>query len=111
MLVEYLTGEEGGVKEQVSAAQISRLIIAGNSFAGIPTSGRGESADIEQTGRVVSYIFDGIWASLILIFSDGLEMKDQYFHPTLSSTYQPTYMTLPALCLFIFFQVKQIHLG
>ena len=56
MLVEYLTGEEGGVKEQVSAAQISRLIIAGNSFAGIPTSGRGESADIEQTGRAVSYI-------------------------------------------------------
>ncbi|KAG6840702.1 hypothetical protein C0991_004946 [Blastosporella zonata] len=33
MLVEYLTGEEGGVTEQVSAAQISRLIIAGNSLA------------------------------------------------------------------------------
>jgi DNA polymerase delta subunit 2 len=33
MLVEYLTGEEGGVKEQISAAHISRLIIAGNSLA------------------------------------------------------------------------------
>ncbi|KAF9045920.1 hypothetical protein BDZ89DRAFT_1089502 [Hymenopellis radicata] len=33
MLTEYLSGEEGGVDDQLSAAQISRLIIAGNSFA------------------------------------------------------------------------------
>ncbi|KAF9448368.1 hypothetical protein P691DRAFT_618311, partial [Macrolepiota fuliginosa MF-IS2] len=33
MLTEYLTGEEGGEDDQLSAAKISRLIIAGNSLA------------------------------------------------------------------------------
>jgi DNA polymerase delta subunit 2 len=33
MLTEYLTGEEGGEDDQVGAAKISRLIIAGNSLA------------------------------------------------------------------------------
>ena len=33
MLVEYLTGEAGGIDDQVSASQISRLIIAGDSLA------------------------------------------------------------------------------
>jgi DNA polymerase delta subunit 2 len=35
MLVEYLTGEEGGQEQQISAAQITRLIIAGDSLAPI----------------------------------------------------------------------------
>ncbi|KDR73479.1 hypothetical protein GALMADRAFT_141966 [Galerina marginata CBS 339.88] len=35
MLVEYLTGEGNGVDDQVSAAQISRLIVAGDSLAPI----------------------------------------------------------------------------
>jgi DNA polymerase delta subunit 2 len=54
MLVEYLTGEEGGVKEQVSAAQISRLIIAGNSLTETLPTGRGELGDAEQRGKTVS---------------------------------------------------------
>ena len=33
MLVEYLSGEAGGIDDQVSASQISRLIIAGDSLA------------------------------------------------------------------------------
>lgn len=33
MLTEYLTGEEGGEDDQLSAAKISRLTIAGNSLA------------------------------------------------------------------------------
>lgn len=32
MLTEYLTGEEGGEEDQLGAARISRLIIAGNSL-------------------------------------------------------------------------------
>jgi hypothetical protein len=36
MLVEYLSGEGGAAEEQVSASQISRLIIAGNSLATLP---------------------------------------------------------------------------
>jgi hypothetical protein len=32
MLTEYLTGEEGGENDQLGAAKISRLIIAGNSL-------------------------------------------------------------------------------
>lgn len=59
MLVEYLTGEEGGVKEQTSAAQISRLIIAGNSLADMPSSGRGEPGDAEQTGNARRYANEG----------------------------------------------------
>lgn len=47
MLVEYLSGEEGGVEEQVNAAEISRLIIAGNSLATLEPMGKGESS-IEQ---------------------------------------------------------------
>ncbi|KAF9533433.1 DNA polymerase alpha/epsilon subunit B-domain-containing protein [Crepidotus variabilis] len=38
MLTEYLTGEGGVVEEQVSAARISRLIIAGDSLAPIEAS-------------------------------------------------------------------------
>jgi DNA polymerase delta subunit 2 len=33
MLVEYLAGEQGGPEDQVSASQITRLIIAGDSLA------------------------------------------------------------------------------
>lgn len=33
MLIEYLAGEEGGIEDRQVAAQISRIIIAGNSFA------------------------------------------------------------------------------
>lgn len=46
MLVEYLTGEEGGTSEQVSAAQISRLFIVGDSMAPMLVTGKGE-ADAE----------------------------------------------------------------
>lgn len=54
MLIEYLSGEEGGVEEQISAAQISRLIIAGNSLATLTPTGRGESSDLVQGKRPVS---------------------------------------------------------
>lgn len=43
MLVEYLTGEEGGIEEQVSAAHISRLIIAGNSLAPVIVNTKSEN--------------------------------------------------------------------
>jgi len=39
MLVEYLTGEVSDPEEQVSPSQISRLIIAGNSFSPMGASG------------------------------------------------------------------------
>ena len=44
MLIEYLTGEAGGPNDQVSASQISRLIIAGNSFAPM---GADDEPDVE----------------------------------------------------------------
>ncbi|KAJ7694131.1 DNA polymerase alpha/epsilon subunit B-domain-containing protein [Mycena rosella] len=51
MLVEYLTGEEGGPGQQISASQISRLIIAGDSLAPVVlTSTKGEGFD-EKEGR------------------------------------------------------------
>ncbi|KAJ7109147.1 DNA polymerase alpha/epsilon subunit B-domain-containing protein [Mycena epipterygia] len=50
MLVEYLTGEEGGPAEQISAGHISRLIIAGDSLAPIVMSTKSEGFD-EKEGR------------------------------------------------------------
>ncbi|KAJ7172733.1 DNA polymerase alpha/epsilon subunit B-domain-containing protein [Mycena filopes] len=50
MLVEYLTGEEGGPNAQVSAAQISRLIIAGDSLAPIVISTKSDSFE-EKDGK------------------------------------------------------------
>lgn len=47
-LVAFLTGEEGGTDDQVSASQISRLIVAGNSLAPMPSTFRG---DVEYQGK------------------------------------------------------------
>lgn len=55
MLVEYLTGEAGGIDDQTSASQISRLIIAGNSLAPIPVTGKGEG-EIEDKKAVSVYL-------------------------------------------------------
>jgi hypothetical protein len=49
MLVEYLTGEGGDLDDQVLASQISRLIIAGNSFAPM---GPDDEPDAEGKGPV-----------------------------------------------------------
>jgi DNA polymerase delta subunit 2 len=54
MLVEYLTGEEGGTGEQVSAAQISRLIIAGDSLAPVLMAAKGEGMDEKEARKGVS---------------------------------------------------------
>lgn len=54
MLVEYLTGEVGGVDEQVSASQISRLIIAGNSLAPVALTGKGEGNPDAEDKKAVS---------------------------------------------------------
>ncbi|KAF9466421.1 DNA polymerase alpha/epsilon subunit B-domain-containing protein [Collybia nuda] len=55
MLVEYLSGEEGGVQEQVDAAQISRLIIVGNSLAALEPIGRSESSIENRRPRRYGY--------------------------------------------------------
>ncbi|KAJ8078527.1 DNA polymerase delta small subunit Cdc1 [Marasmius tenuissimus] len=48
MLVEYLAGEECGIKHSVSATQISRLIVAGNSLTPLVVNNKGE-ATVEET--------------------------------------------------------------
>lgn len=57
MLVEYLTGEEGGPNDHVSAAQISRLFILGDSMAPMLVTGKGE-ADAE--GEIKKSVRSGI---------------------------------------------------
>ncbi|KAI0684263.1 DNA polymerase alpha/epsilon subunit B-domain-containing protein [Cytidiella melzeri] len=47
MLAEYLTGESGGLDEQLGASRISRLIIAGNSLATMSTS----TEDVDKKSR------------------------------------------------------------
>jgi DNA polymerase delta subunit 2 len=59
MLVEYLSGEAGGIDDQVSASQISRLIIAGDSLAP-PTPAVGQPMmNIEDRKAVCLYSSDG----------------------------------------------------
>ncbi|KAJ7734948.1 DNA polymerase alpha/epsilon subunit B-domain-containing protein [Mycena maculata] len=56
MLVEYLTGEGGGPGNQISAAQISRLIIAGDSLAPVVMAVKDEGLDEkERKGRRYGY--------------------------------------------------------
>lgn len=57
MLVEYLTGEEGGIEDQVTAARISRLVIAGNSLAAVVIPIKGEptaEGDEKKSASVIS---------------------------------------------------------
>ncbi|KAJ7134983.1 DNA polymerase alpha/epsilon subunit B-domain-containing protein [Mycena crocata] len=58
MLVEYLTGEGGGPEGQISAAQISRLIIAGDSLAPIIVSTKGEGFDDKDARKGRRYGYD-----------------------------------------------------
>lgn len=55
MLVEYLSGEEGGLDDQVSASRISRLVILGNSLAPIKVAGPPEN-DEEEDKKPVSIV-------------------------------------------------------
>lgn len=52
MLVEYFSGEEGGPDDQVSASQITRLTILGNSLA--PIGDGGVDGEDEKTKKPVS---------------------------------------------------------
>lgn len=52
MLIEFLSGEEGGVEDQLSAAQVSRLIIAGDSYAPVVPTVKAEGEPEEK--KVVS---------------------------------------------------------
>lgn len=52
MLVEYLTGEAGGLEEQLGASRISRLIIAGNSLATVMT----QAEETERDRKSVSIL-------------------------------------------------------
>lgn len=54
MLVEYLTGESGGQGDQISASQITRLVILGNSLAPIGATGPADDGEKETEKRPVS---------------------------------------------------------
>ncbi|KAJ6623400.1 DNA polymerase subunit delta-2 [Mycena sp. CBHHK59/15] len=58
MLVEYLTGEAGGVEDRLSASQISRLIIAGDSLAPIVMSANAEGFDEKEARKGRRYGYD-----------------------------------------------------
>lgn len=59
MLVEYLTGEEGGIEDQASAARISRLVIAGNSLAPVVIPVKGEpTAEGDEKKSRSKYNYD-----------------------------------------------------
>jgi len=55
MLVEYLSGESGGIDDQVSASQISRLIIAGDSLASLTITAGEPLINIEDKKAVCPY--------------------------------------------------------
>ena len=54
MLIEYLTAESGLGDDQVPASQISRLIIAGDSFGPVNIPGRGDGTPQVEDRKAVS---------------------------------------------------------
>lgn len=58
MLVEYLTGESGGQGDQISASQITRLVILGNSLAPIGATGPADDGEKETEKRPRRYGYD-----------------------------------------------------
>ena len=81
MLVEYLTGEAGDAGDQLSPSQISRLIIAGNSFAPM---GAGDELDAEGK-RPVRHAFILHQWRLLTFHSVGMDTTPQPFHHILQS--------------------------
>jgi DNA polymerase delta subunit 2 len=51
LLLEYLTGEASNSEDQISASQISRLIIAGNSFAPMGAGGEHDTEIKKPVGH------------------------------------------------------------
>ncbi|KAI0060886.1 hypothetical protein BV25DRAFT_912021 [Artomyces pyxidatus] len=56
MLAEYLSGEAGGIDDQISASQITRLMILGNSLA--PIAGAGTEVEPEKGKKSCRYGYD-----------------------------------------------------
>jgi hypothetical protein len=107
MLVEYLTGEEGGPQQQISAAQISRLIIAGDSLAPIlPTTGEGldERKGVSFSKRN-SVLFD-----ILTRHREGTGTTRHPFLHTPPYLFPHTYSTSPARCPSICCPAKQTRL-
>jgi len=109
MLVEYLTGEEGGVEDQVSASRISRLIIVGNSLA--TPSARGENGENGREKKSVSLTFLLASPRFIYLDSDDTGKKGRASPPTPLFPFQVIYWTLGARFRFTSSQERQIHLG
>lgn len=83
MLTEYLTGEEGGEDDQLSAAKISRLIIAGNSLAPGALAERIEAPSYAERKVVRNSLSECEPPSHILIEEEGAGSHDLYIKPHL----------------------------
>ncbi|KAF5376562.1 hypothetical protein D9757_008276 [Collybiopsis confluens] len=59
MLVEYLTGEEGSLNDQISASRVSRLIILGCSMAPMLITGKGEADAEGDSKKSRKFGYDG----------------------------------------------------
>jgi DNA polymerase delta subunit 2 len=67
MLVEYLSGEAGGIDDQVSASQISRLIIAGDSLAPPALTAGEPLLNIEDRKAVCLYLVSHDCSSVLTL--------------------------------------------
>ena len=80
MLVEYLSGEAGGIDDQVSASQISRLIIAGDSLAP-PTPTAGQPVINIEDRKAVCLYYDDWFFNPNVLDSDGMDMTQPVSPP------------------------------
>lgn len=104
MLVEYLTGELGGPGDQISASQISRLIIAGNSFA--PFGGGEQDGEEKKPVSVPLIHLNRVSNS---VYSDDMATTRLHFLHIQQSTSPPTSSTWHALCLYTSYPGSLIH--
>lgn len=110
MLTEYLTGEEGGEEDQLGAARISRLIIAGNSVTASALADRIDTPSYAE--RKAVRFFNSSQASDLMrdLPRKSEDWTQRPSKSTLSTNFRRIYSTLLESCLSTYYLDQKTHL-
>ena len=112
MLTEYLTGEEGGEEDQLGAARISRLIIAGNSVTASALADRIETPSYAER-KAVRFFFRSSQTSDLMrdLPRKSEDWTQRPSKSTLSTNFRRIYSISLESCLFTYYLDQKTHLG
>lgn len=105
MLVEYLTGEAGGLDDQISASQISRLVILGNSLSSAVNAQLAADDSPKDNDKKAVRVFPSFRSSYdrsLSYIRNDTAMIMQYFLRIQPPASQVTYTILRVHCPSIF---------